>query len=181
MVQAVQNIPPSFPYKVDQVQVTETLAQGSPIFLVKAHDPDGQDAAIKYSIDYQPTADLFEIEESTGTIRLNGVLDYDKKQRVYRVQVRAEDEGKPPESAKAFIEISVLPVNDEPPMFSKKAYSLEVSETTPANTLIMTLHANDVDEDAELEYAISCPCKTWDAAGSMGSNDDAEKYFKNLR
>jgi hypothetical protein len=181
VVQAVKNIPPTFPYQVEQIQIPETLQKGEPVFTVKAHDPDGLDATIKYSIDYQPTADLFLIEESSGTIRLNGELDYDSKQRVYRVQVRAEDEGKPAESAKAFVEIAVLPVNDEMPKFLKSAYRVEISETFPVGSSIMVLKAVDLDEDADLEYKISCPCQTWDASGSMGSSEDAEKFFHALR
>lgn len=181
VVQAVQNIPPSFPYQVEHVQVPETLEKGSPIFTVKAHDPDGQDASIRYSIDYQPTADLFVIEEGTGTIRLNGDLDYDSKQRVYKVQVRADDEGKPSENSKAFVEISIQPVNDESPKFPKKSYSVEISETAAQSSKVMTLKAHDLDEDADLQYGISCPCKTWDSSGSMGAVEDAEKYFNNLR
>lgn len=177
----MENIPPTFPYQVEQIQVSETLPLGSPVFRVKAHDPDGQDAAIKYSIDYQPTADLFVMEEGTGTIRLNGELDYDSKQRVYRVQIRAEDEGKPTESAKAFVEIGVTNVNDEPPKLAKPVYSVEISETAPKGAVVLVLKALDLDEDAELEYSISCPCKTWDASGSMGSSEDAEKFFSGLR
>jgi len=181
IVQAVQNIPPSFPYQVEQVQDPETLEKGAAVFAVKAHDPDGQDAAIRYSIDYQPTPDLFSIEESSGIIRLNGQLDFDVKQRVYRVQVRAEDEGKPPENVKAFVEILVAPVNDENPKFSKEIYAIEISESAMPDLAITTLEASDQDEDAELEYGISCPCQMWDSSGTMGSEELAKKYFGNLR
>jgi hypothetical protein len=181
VVQAVKNIPPSFPYQVEHVQIPETVEKGSAIFTVKSHDPDGQDAAIKYSIEYQPTADLFLIEEETGTIRLNGNLDYDSKQRVYRIQVRAEDEGNPPEYAKAFLEISLMPENDENPHFTKKSYSVDISETTLKDSKIMTLKASDQDEDAELEYNIACPCQVWDSSGSMGSPEEAKNSFNNLR
>lgn len=35
VVQAVQNIPPTFPYQVEQIQVPETLQKGSQVLTVK--------------------------------------------------------------------------------------------------------------------------------------------------
>jgi hypothetical protein len=182
VVQAVPNIPPSFPYPVEQVEVHETLEKGEAILTVKAHDPDGQDAALRYSIESQPVPDLFRMEENTGTILLNGKLDYDSPHKSYRIQVRAEDEGKPSENAKAFVEINILPVNDEQPQFGMRNYAVELSESSMPELTVMTLEAKDMDGDeAALEYSISCPCQVWDSSGSMGSSEDGEKYFKNLR
>ncbi len=181
VVQAIPNIPPSFPYKVQHVEVPETLAKGSSIFTVKAHDPDGQDSAIRYSIDSQTTPDLFSMEESTGTLRLNGKLDYEEKQRIYPIKIRAQDEGKAPETAQVYVEVHVTDENDELPKFSEKHYVLEMSESSKPDLVVTTLKASDKDDNAFLEYSISCPCQTWDASGSMGTKADAEYYFKNLR
>lgn len=181
VVQAIPNIPPSFPYKVQHVEVPETLEKGSSIFTVKAHDPDGQDSALRYSIESQTTPDLFAIEESTGTLRLNGKLDYEEKQRIYPIKIRAQDEGKPPETAQVYVEVHVTDENDELPKFSEKHYVIEMSESSKPDVIVTTLKASDKDDNAFLEYSLSCPCQTWDASGSMGSKADAEYYFKNLR
>ncbi|CAL8104119.1 unnamed protein product [Orchesella dallaii] len=181
VVQAIPNIPPSFPYKVQHVEVPETLEKGAQIFTVKAHDPDGQDSQIRYSIESQTTQDLFSMEESTGVLRLNGQLDYEEKQRIYPIKIRAQDEGKPPETAQVYVEVHVTDENDELPKFSEKQYVVEMSESSKPDLIVMTLKAGDKDDNAFLEYSISCPCQVWDASGSMGSSADAESYFKNLR
>jgi hypothetical protein len=87
IVQPVQNIPPTFPYDVHPVRISETTAPGSAIFRTLAHDPDGQDAALKYFIESQPEPDLFTIDENSGMIHLgrNGKLDFEEKQSLYPV------------------------------------------------------------------------------------------------
>ncbi|CAG7721237.1 unnamed protein product, partial [Allacma fusca] len=119
IVQAVSNLKPSFPYKVHKVEIPETTELNSQIFKAIAHDPDGQDAAIRYQIASQPEQDLFLVEEHSGIIRLNGQLDYEQKSRVYPIVIRAQDEGKPPETASATVEIHVTDENDEDPKFTK--------------------------------------------------------------
>lgn len=56
-----------------------------------------------------------------------------------------------------------------------------MSESSKPDLVVMGLKATDKDDNAFLEYSISCPCQVWDASGSMGSTMDAENYFKNLK
>ena len=181
IVQAVPNLKPSFPYQVHRVNVSETMHKGSAIFKAIAHDPDGQDAAIRYSIDSQPEPDLFLIEENSGMIRLNGELDFEQKPRMYPVVVRAQDEGKPSEAAVATIEIYVMDENDENPKFVKRNFVADLSESEQPEFTFMRLLAWDPDEGSELEYDIACPCKVWDGSGSKMASDEAESVLNNFR
>ena len=136
VAQPVANIPPTFAYEIRAVEVSETLPPGSSVFKVKAHDVDGQDAALKYHItpptSFNPEAyepDLFLMEESTGVVKLNGQLDFEKKQRMYSLNIRVQDEGKPSQTATTVLEIRVTDENDERPEFEQKHYVVEMVET----------------------------------------------------
>jgi len=187
VVQAVNNLPPTFPEKLIKFEIPETHLVGDIIGKVHAHDPDGQDAALKYRIDFQPVGDLFVMEESTGILRLNGPLDFEKGPRSYKIKVMAQDLGTIPESGDAFVEINVTDVNDEQPkfLFSRtdggKNFAVEISESSMPEIVVMTLRAQDMDSGAELEYSIECPCQSWEASGAMGSESDSAAYFKSLR
>ncbi|CAG7831498.1 unnamed protein product, partial [Allacma fusca] len=39
----------------------------------------------------------------------------------------------------------------------------------------------DPDEESDLEYDISCPCRVWDGSGSQLGDEDAENAFNNFR
>ena len=59
----------------------------------------------------------FVVGETSGILQLTGVLDYETTQ-TYTLQVRASDNGSPPNFGDAVIQISVTNVNDETPVIS---------------------------------------------------------------
>lgn len=182
-VEAVENIPPSFPYDEHTIEIPETTPPGSPIYRVMAHDPDGQDAALRYYIHSQPEPDLFTINQSTGMILLSssGKLDFETKIRLYTLTIRVQDQGNPSEMATTLIHIPITDVNDELPRFKTPNYVVDMSESAKADHIVVQLQATDPDKNAKLEYDISCPCQVWDASGTLGSPEDAEQYFSYLR
>lgn len=52
------------------------------------------------------------------------------------------------------LDITVLDVNDHPPVFTKKIYRAEVSENAEIGTEIVQLNATDADEDKRVFYAL---------------------------
>ncbi len=52
------------------------------------------------------------------------------------------------------LEITVLDVNDHPPVFSEQHYRAEVSENAEVGAEIITLNATDADQDKRVFYAL---------------------------
>jgi len=92
IVQPVQNIPPSFPYVQQRVEILETTVPGTPIFRTVAHDPDGLDVSLRYYIHSQPEPDLFTIDESSGMLHLSltGKLDFETQPNLVPITVRGK-------------------------------------------------------------------------------------------
>ncbi|CAG7726244.1 unnamed protein product, partial [Allacma fusca] len=65
----------------------------------------------------------------------------------------------PPETASATVEIHVTDENDEDPKFTKRNLVTEMSESEMPEFSVLKLTAWDPDEESDLEYDISCPCR----------------------
>ncbi len=57
----------------------------------------------------------------------------------------ATDSGLPPLSSNTTVTVTVIDVNDNPPMFSLSAYSFPVAENGGMNTLIGVIQVTDID------------------------------------
>ncbi|PVD35211.1 hypothetical protein C0Q70_06492 [Pomacea canaliculata] len=76
---------------------------------------------------------------------------------VYNLTVWAYDGGQPPRAGAMTVSVLVLDVNDNAPTFTKAVYSVNVSESAPEGTAILTVSATDPDDgdNAALQYTIS--------------------------
>lgn len=74
----------------------------------------------------------------------------------YVLAVSAKDGGLPPNYAKATVRIKVTDVNDNPPVFGRLYYSIEVPENLEALPLF-TLRATDQDagDNGRINYKIT--------------------------
>lgn len=79
--------------------------------LLLAGDPDGD----------------FQFHASTGALSTSRGLDRETHAK-YTLEVVATDRGSPALSATVTVEVNVLDVNDNNPVFSKSSYSVEISE-----------------------------------------------------
>lgn len=48
----------------------------------------------------------------------------------------------------------VIDSNDHRPEFSRPVYSVDISENVPVDTIVITLHASDRDEDSKVLFGI---------------------------
>lgn len=48
----------------------------------------------------------------------------------------------------------VIDSNDHRPEFSRPVYSVDISENVPVDTVVITLHASDRDEDSKVLFGI---------------------------
>lgn len=95
-----------------------------------ARDLDvGLNGETGYSLGEEPGAELLQIHSSTGVIQTAQHLDRELMNLI-RVHVFATDKGVPPMSSSALLEISVLDVNDNAPVFEKVIHSNSISTSS---------------------------------------------------
>ncbi|XP_069075615.1 cadherin-12 [Pleurodeles waltl] len=161
----VNDNPPRFPKSIFHLKVPESSPVASAIGRIRAVDPDfGRNAEIEYTIVPGDGGNLFDIttDESTqeGIIILKKALDFETK-KAYTFKVEASNvhldhrfHSAGPFKDTATVKISVLDV-DEPPVFSKPVYSMEVYEDTPVGTIIGAVTAQDLDlGSSSVRYSI---------------------------
>lgn len=121
---------------------------------VKALDADTASLII-YSIISGNTDDVFSIENTTGRIKVNKQLDYEKVEQ-YDLTVKAFD-GIYDDKAQVIIYIENE--NDEPPVFSNHSKQISLKEESLVDGCIMTVSAYDPDikdrhADQHITYVI---------------------------
>ncbi|XP_042588354.1 protocadherin gamma-A6-like isoform X8 [Cyprinus carpio] len=136
---------PVFNQSVYRATVEENSPKGTHITTVNASDADsGTNSLIAFSFaNFKGNInDIFKIDEKTGVITLNGVLDYEKAKK-YEFGVEAKDQGGLGNSAKVIIDLT--DVNDNAPTISVMSFFTPVSEDAPPGTTIAIFSVKDVD------------------------------------
>ncbi|XP_063807495.1 protocadherin Fat 3 isoform X6 [Pseudophryne corroboree] len=139
-------------------RVLEDLPVGTVISWLETQDPDlGLGGQVRYSLvnDYNGR---FEIDKTSGAIRLNKELDYEKQQ-FYNLTVRAKDKGRPVSlSSVSFVEVEVVDVNENlhTPYFTDFAVTGFIKENSRIGTSVLQVLAKDEDNgrDGEIQYSI---------------------------
>lgn len=102
----------------------------SPI-LSAAGDPDGD----------------FQLDSTSGALSSSRGLDRETRAS-YTLEVAAQDRGTPPLSSVAQVQIFVLDVNDNSPVFQRASYTVDIPEDTATGTLVLEVSASDADDDS---------------------------------
>lgn len=96
----------------------------------------------------------FSIDEHSGVLRLATPLDRELRPS-YTLRARATDRGWPrPLSTVCSVTVSVLDLNDDPPVFQRRDYVATISEDVAAGTQVLRVHAASRDAEAQISYAI---------------------------
>nr|XP_048695635.1 cadherin-6 isoform X2 [Caretta caretta] len=151
----VNDNPPRFPQSTYQFKTPESAPPESPIGRIKANDADmGENAEIEYSITEGDGSDMFGVitdkDTQEGIITVKKALDFEKK-KLYTLKVEATNTHVDPRFLylgpfKDFTTVRILVEDvDEPPVFSRPAYILEVKEDVAINSIIGTVTAQDPD------------------------------------
>ncbi|XP_074529737.1 protocadherin beta-16-like [Halichoeres trimaculatus] len=138
---------PVFNQSVYKASVTENTIRGTKIITVNATDADtGSNGLISYSLSKTKGggADIFSIDEKTGTISVNGLIDYEKEKK-YEVRVEARDQGGLTGTSKVIID--VFDVNDNAPVINIMSFSSPLSEDASPGTTVAILIIKDADSD----------------------------------
>ncbi|KAJ8416521.1 hypothetical protein AAFF_G00358090 [Aldrovandia affinis] len=136
---------PVFSQNVYAAVVSEDSDLGKSIVNVMARDADGPSSNhVHYSIVNGNQGSPFTIDAVKGEVKVARQLDREKVSG-YTLTVLASDNGNPPKSSSATINIDVSDVNDNPPVFSQANYSLIIQENRPEWTSVLLLGVTDGD------------------------------------
>lgn len=117
--------------------------------------PAGINRKVVYSL--ASSADgFFSIDGSSGIIVLEQPLDREQ-QSSYNISVQAADQSPGRAlSSLATVTITVLDINDNPPMFERRDYLVTVPEDTSPGTQVLAVFATskDIGTNAEITYLI---------------------------
>ena len=159
-IQDKNSYPPQFQRDIYVMQVIESKKIGSIIGKVTANDLDsGENARLTYTIDDENQKDtkIFAIDENSGSISLLSELDNEQK-KYYSFKVNVFDHGIPRKSDSAWVEIRVLDVNDNQPIFENNKIVVNVKEDIPIGSVLTTVKATDADESRQngvVEYQLT--------------------------
>ncbi|XP_074865022.1 protocadherin-16 isoform X2 [Carettochelys insculpta] len=148
--------------------VPEDLRPGTTILTLEAGDADlsRENAGFDYTIVSGNSGNAFQVESrvgwSQGHLRTQGALvlveelDFEAIQD-YSLTVAASDRGVPQRSATVPVFVTVLDINDNPPVFARAEYHTAVSENTPPGTELLRMVAHDADSGphGQVHYTIS--------------------------
>ncbi|XP_031216098.1 cadherin-9 isoform X2 [Mastomys coucha] len=138
-----------------QFNSLESAPLGTHLGRIKANDPDtGENAELEYSISEGEGSDMFDVitdkDTQEGIITVKQNLDFEKKM-LYTLRVDASNTHPDPRflhlgpfKDSAMVKISVEDV-DEPPVFSKLSYLMEVDEDVKEGSIIGQVTAYDPD------------------------------------
>ncbi|XP_036379751.1 protocadherin-16-like [Megalops cyprinoides] len=136
---------PTFGRLFHSLEVPENL-ESVELFTLRATDQDSGDSGkVQYKISAGDVAGDFHLDSSSGVLSTSRPLDRESRHS-YTLTVVAQDQGAPPLSSTATVEVSVLDVNDNSPRFERNSYTIDVSEDAAVGTLVLEVTATDEDE-----------------------------------
>ncbi|GCB65961.1 hypothetical protein scyTo_0000516 [Scyliorhinus torazame] len=151
---------PSFPESVVLLRMAESMAPGSSFPLESALDPDvGKNAVSVYNISPNEHFCLKVkfVDDGTKIVQLLLEKPLDReRQSSFQLMLTATDGGSPSRSGTARILITVLDSNDNAPTFAREIYKVSLIENSPRGTLVVSVHATDLDEGSNAEVRDTC-------------------------
>ncbi|XP_063930740.1 cadherin-87A isoform X2 [Zophobas morio] len=142
----VNDSPPTFssPWTPFDPTYTLELKEEQPVGTIvskyKAVDQDSDIAA--YAI--IPESEHFQINNGTGIIQIKKQIDYEETQEL-TFTIYAFDSGVPQLNATATVNVKVININDNDPVFSAPSYNASVHENSPNGTFVARVKATDGD------------------------------------
>lgn len=134
--------------------IPEDTAQGVPIFIAEASDPDS--AMLTYEITLGNGAGYFDIDPSTGVVSLtaagDAAMDFDTAPTSYAISVRALDNDANPSSAVSYT-INLSDVNDNSPVMMAGT-TFTVAEDRTSTAAFDSVSATDADTVLNATFVI---------------------------
>ena len=176
---------PSFSQASFKYTVLESAPPGHEIVLPTASDNDSQEFSIT-SYEILPNSNMFKLQVSnrqSGTmgvsLALINKLDRERED-FYQFTLIAIDGGNPPESGSTLINITVIDVNDNNPVFEKSLYTVSIPEDIDIGTTVLEVKATDQDEGLYGTVLYDFSKDSLDSYGSMfGINNKTGELYVN--
>ncbi|XP_068600655.1 protocadherin Fat 3 [Brachionichthys hirsutus] len=151
-VTVVNKAMPAFDKPFYGVTVREDVAVSTSVLCIKASSPEGQ--SVVFAIVNGDPSFQFDIGFDTGILSVIYPLDHETVQ-YYRLTVKATDTLTGAKS-EVDVEIVVLDVNDNPPVFLNVSYSSVLAENSMIGTAVLQVFAQDRDsgKNADVRYQI---------------------------
>ncbi|KAM5240457.1 cadherin-23 isoform 1-T1 [Hipposideros larvatus] len=143
------NSPRFDPTSDSMISVPEDCPVGQRVATVKAHDPDaGSNGQVVFSLASGNIAGAFEIvttNDSVGEVFVAKPLDREELDH-YILKIVASDCGTPPRKKDRILQVTILDVNDNPPVIeSPFGYNVSVNENVGGGTVVVQVRATDRD------------------------------------
>ncbi|XP_061159378.1 protocadherin alpha-8-like [Syngnathus typhle] len=139
---------PIFSQDIYEITIAENIPISTSIFKINGTDPDeGINGEIEYSLAKtlkKNVYSVFEVEKSTGVIRVKGKVDYEEND-IYKLDIEASDKGTPPLTGECRVIIKIRDMNDNVPEIEVTSLSNSVPEDSKPGTLISLISVKDKD------------------------------------
>uniref|UniRef100_A0A671QBH9 Protocadherin 1 gamma 1 n=1 Tax=Sinocyclocheilus anshuiensis TaxID=1608454 RepID=A0A671QBH9_9TELE len=149
-VQDINDSPPVFPKDSIKLEISEGAPTGSKLQIARARDLDvGMNSVQTYILSQNKhfVLDTKSNKDRYMDIVLKNSLDRETKGE-HSLILSAVDGGNPPKSGTVVIEVFVIDVNDNAPLFSQPFYNTRLSENAVLGTSVIKIAATDVDQGA---------------------------------
>uniref|UniRef100_A0A4W5QMW1 FAT atypical cadherin 4 n=1 Tax=Hucho hucho TaxID=62062 RepID=A0A4W5QMW1_9TELE len=155
-IQDINDNPPKFTKDIYQASISESAQNMTQLLRVSAVDVDeSKNGLVHYYIKEGNEESQFTIDGSSGQVTLVGRLDYEATSS-YSLKMIAVDSGTMPLSSSCMLmEITVLDVNDNHPVFDREPFHADILENlSPQRVLMVSAMDQDSGPNGQLEYAI---------------------------
>ncbi|MEQ2248606.1 Cadherin-23, partial [Ilyodon furcidens] len=135
--------PPEFSKSSYIIKIPENLIAGATVLVVNATDLDSSrefgQASLIYSLE---GSSQFRLNSRSGELTTTALLDREQKSE-YILIVRAVDGGVGPQQKTgiATVNITILDINDNAPVWQEEPYEANVVEMSPINTDVISVSA----------------------------------------
>uniref|UniRef100_A0ABD2XEJ9 Cadherin domain-containing protein n=1 Tax=Trichogramma kaykai TaxID=54128 RepID=A0ABD2XEJ9_9HYME len=147
---------PQFVDTKASISVPENAPINVELLRFRARDADlGANGELSFAITGGNRRDAFHLDSATGSLYLRRPLDYEEL-KVYYLNVTCSDAGHPRLSSSVTLEVAVIDVNDNAPVFPNTAIVRQIVEGIPVHRPVVTVTAEDPDsgDNGVVTYAI---------------------------
>ena len=126
------------------IQIRENTTIGTVVFDVDATDIDeGDNSKLTYSILGGHFGD-FSIDPNSGALSVFDNLDAEEIIR-YDILIQASDSAFPPLTDTDTLVVTIIDINEHPPVFAQAIYLVDLPENSPPDTFLLNVTASDAD------------------------------------
>ncbi|XP_068964762.1 protocadherin-11 X-linked-like isoform X2 [Petaurus breviceps papuanus] len=162
LIEDVNDNSPLFPATVINISIPENTAINSRFPIPSAKDEDvGINGIQQYHLIKGLGVfglDVIETPEGEKWPQLIVQKELDREERdTYVMKLKVEDGGSPPKSSTAILQVSVIDLNDNRPVFKETEVEVSIPENAPVGSSVYQLRATDADvgANAQIRYFFS--------------------------